>query len=559
MANNYKFALTFDANLKVGQVESAIGQIQKALNDLHLSGNITRGLNSTFEKLSDEITNFKALTSKEVTSTADFNKIEKSAEKIDELYSKLRISIKDLSSRTGKDLEKLFPESLVRNISSAQKAIDDYTKKQETFGTKISETEKNIEGLEKELKEVTNKPIWDDEKKAQLANASKELKQTKEEIENVKQELIQFQNATDINDPIFEKYGDINDVLEAEQRLIQKSQELLELRDQLLVEKKIKFITVEKQAETIQKINADLQQARENLKNLEEQKKKFEDVSIEGSGLNLLINKISELTGKDVSKIGTDISNIKQELKSFSSEQLEKLAKGLQEASGSAEDAKGAIRILREAVREFGGTVQKTTDQFGEVEQLKKRIQYFFGLNNTIQLVKRTMKSAISTIKELDAAMTATAVVTDFTVADMWEQLPEYTKRANELGVSTKAAYEAATLYYQQGLKTNEVMAISNETLKMARIAGLDAAISTDRMTNALRGFNMVINEVNAQRINDVYSRLAAISASNVDEISTAMTKVASLANSANMEFESTAAFLAQIINIPVTCNSNVA
>ena len=155
------------------------------------------------------------------------------------------------------------------------------------------------------------------------------------------------------------------------------------------------------------------------------------------------------------------------------------------------------------------------------------------------------MKSAISTIKELDAAMTATAVVTDFTVADMWEQLPEYTKRANELGVSTKAAYEAATLYYQQGLKTNEVMAISNETLKMARIAGLDAATATDRVTNAIRGFNMAINEVNAQRINDVYSRLAAISASNVDEISTAMTKVASLANSANMKFETTAAFLA--------------
>jgi len=41
---------------------------------------------------------------------------------------------------------------------------------------------------------------------------------------------------------------------------------------------------------------------------------------------------------------------------------------------------------------------------------------------------------------------------------------------------------------------------------------------------------------------------LAAISASNVDEISTAMTKVASLAHSANMEFETTAAFLAQII-----------
>ena len=64
----------------------------------------------------------------------------------------------------------------------------------------------------------------------------------------------------------------------------------------------------------------------------------------------------------------------------------------------------------------------------------------------------------------------------------------------------------------------------------------------------AVRGFNMEINETNTQRVNDVYSRLAAISASNVDEISTAMTKVASLAHNANMEFETTAAFLAQII-----------
>ena len=67
-------------------------------------------------------------------------------------------------------------------------------------------------------------------------------------------------------------------------------------------------------------------------------------------------------------------------------------------------------------------------------------------------------------------------------------------------------------------------------------------------MTNALRGFNMSLTETNAQRVDDVYSELAANTASNVDEISTAMTKVASLANNANMEFETTAAFLAQII-----------
>ena len=86
------------------------------------------------------------------------------------------------------------------------------------------------------------------------------------------------------------------------------------------------------------------------------------------------------------------------------------------------------------------------------------------------------------------------------------------------------------------------------ETLKMARVAGIDAATATDSMTAALRGFKMELNEVSAQRINDVYSKLAQNTASNVQEISTAMSKVASLASSANMSFENTAAYLSKII-----------
>lgn len=183
-----------------------------------------------------------------------------------------------------------------------------------------------------------------------------------------------------------------------------------------------------------------------------------------------------------------------------------------------------------------------------ELDHFKSKAAYFFGISNAINLFKRAVRSAYNTVKDLDAVMTETAVVTNFSVGDMWSQLPEYTERANELGVTIHDTYEAATLFYQQGLKTNEVMQISNETLKMARIAGLDAATASDRMTNALRGFNMELDKASAQRVNDVYSKLAAITASNTDEISTAMTKVASLAHNANMEFETTAAFLAQII-----------
>jgi TP901 family phage tail tape measure protein len=91
-------------------------------------------------------------------------------------------------------------------------------------------------------------------------------------------------------------------------------------------------------------------------------------------------------------------------------------------------------------------------------------------------------------------------------------------------------------------------MALTAETLKMARIAGLECADATNLMTAALRGFNMEINEASAQRINDVYSELAAITAADTNEIATAMTKTASIAKSANMELETTAALLAQMI-----------
>jgi TP901 family phage tail tape measure protein len=78
----------------------------------------------------------------------------------------------------------------------------------------------------------------------------------------------------------------------------------------------------------------------------------------------------------------------------------------------------------------------------------------------------------------------------------------------------------------------------------MAKIAGMDAADATDKMTAALRGFNMELNEASAKRVSDVYSELAAVTAASTEEIANAMTKTASIASSAGMEFETTAAFL---------------
>ena len=218
--------------------------------------------------------------------------------------------------------------------------------------------------------------------------------------------------------------------------------------------------------------------------------------------------------------------------------EVNKLAKGMEQNAAATSQA-------NKAAQEYA---QSSFNMTKQLEQLQSSTQYFFGLRNMINLFKRGVREAISTIKELDAAMTETAVVTKFDVGDMWAKLPEYTANANALGATVQDMYKSTTLYYQQGLNAEQAMSIASETMKMARIGGLEAAEATDMMTAALRGFNMELNETSAQRINDVYSNLAAKTASNTEELGNAMQRTASIAANAGMSFEGTAAFLAQAI-----------
>lgn len=214
------------------------------------------------------------------------------------------------------------------------------------------------------------------------------------------------------------------------------------------------------------------------------------------------------------------------------------------------EEMRGAVGNLPETFEDVNrsilGTAQSQQQLNSELSQVKEHITQFFSLINVAQLLRRAFQDVYNTVKELDAVMTETAVVTDFSIGDMWDKLPEYTAQAKALGVATKDLYAATTLYYQQGLDTNASMAAGVETMKMARIAGMEATQATDAMTAALRGFNMEVNEMNAQNVNDVYSKLAAITASDTKEIATAMSKTAAIANSVGAEFENIAVFLAQ-------------
>lgn len=251
-------------------------------------------------------------------------------------------------------------------------------------------------------------------------------------------------------------------------------------------------------------------------------------ISLEGIGsaddVQILLNRIEQFNTSKVEQLDRDFDGLQKSI------------------SGLIPEAKK----MEKEIQGTSDTFNLATQKAQEFASLKSQVLSFFTITGAIQLFRRAVQSAFETVKELDEAMTEIAVVSDFSVGDMWKQLPKFTEQANQLGKSIRDVYGATTLYVQQGLDLDNSLKLANETLKMAAVAGIDASDATDAMTSALRGFNMELNETSAQKVNDVYSELAAISAADTQEISTAMSKVASLAHNVNMEFETTASFLTQ-------------
>lgn len=282
--------------------------------------------------------------------------------------------------------------------------------------------------------------------------------------------------------------------------------------------------------------------------------KELNNIEVNDSKLAKLRNALSNL-GVD----NTASMNIKQLGEVLKDLPAEKSAKVLDDLRQSFEELDNTdTSPLRGALQEMNQEFDRLTSREAQLQQLTSRVAQFFTITNSIQLFQRGVRGAVNTIKELDAVMTETAVVTDYTVSDMWDQLGRYTELAKDLGATTKGAYETMTLYFQQGLNEEEAFALGTETMKMARIAGMDYAETTDAMTAALRGFNMELNNTSAQRINDVYSELAAKTASDTKEISTAMSKTASIASMAGMEFEETSTFIAKAIETTREAPENI-
>ena len=171
-------------------------------------------------------------------------------------------------------------------------------------------------------------------------------------------------------------------------------------------------------------------------------------------------------------------------------------------------------------------------------------------IKNTVSLLFlfrqawRVLEKGVATIKELDKEMVNIGIVTKQTNEEMWKTFNQFNKLAMDLSTTTKQYLEGAKIFYQQGYKTAEVIAMVNATTKAAALSSVSFKEASETLTAAINAYNMEATE--AAAITDKYAAVGAFSAADFHELSVAMEKVASSAYSAGMSFDSTLGILAK-------------
>lgn len=165
----------------------------------------------------------------------------------------------------------------------------------------------------------------------------------------------------------------------------------------------------------------------------------------------------------------------------------------------------------------------------------------FNNITNSVQ------KAYDYTVK-LDTSLNDIRIVTGKSADEMNRFAVQANKVAKDLGRSTRDFTEASLIYYQQGLGNEEAQARAEVTMKAANVTGQTGQEVSEQLTAVWNGYKVTADE--AELYVDKLAAVAATTASDLEELSTGMSKVASAANIMGVDVDQLNAQLATIVSV---------
>lgn len=175
--------------------------------------------------------------------------------------------------------------------------------------------------------------------------------------------------------------------------------------------------------------------------------------------------------------------------------------------------------------------------------------------SSAMNALQRNVQAAYNYVVKLDSSLNDIRVVTGKSADDMERFAQRATDAAKELSASTRDITEGALIYYQQGDSDADALAKAKITQKAANVSQIDTTEASEYLTAVWNGYQVANQaaEEGMQVYEEYVDKLAAVAAktaSDLEESSVAMSKVASAANAMGVDFDQLNAQIATIVSV---------
>lgn len=293
--------------------------------------------------------------------------------------------------------------------------------------------------------------------------------------------------------------------------------------------------------------------------------------NIDKTGLNQLENSLDKITAKSqlpgateqLKEAGVMAQQVGDILRSsfnydFNQVNIGAFTQGLNSAGLSMDQLRSKFTAAGSqgtaAFSQLGSSILNTKIQIKESNTLLD--QMATTMTNTVKWgiasgafnkVTQSVRESLSYVEKLDKSLNDIRIVTNKSAESMSQFAKDANEAAKGLGASTRDYTEASLIYYQQGLKDNEVKARTETTLKTANVTGQSTSAVSEQLTAVWNGYKVAAKDT--EKYVDKLAAVAADSASDLEELSTAMSKVSSSASAMGVDVDSLNAQISTIIS----------
>ena len=179
---------------------------------------------------------------------------------------------------------------------------------------------------------------------------------------------------------------------------------------------------------------------------------------------------------------------------------------------------------------------------------LKKTAQWQIS-SSVIHGVVGQINSAIGYVRNLNKSLTDIAIVSDLSSAQLSKFAVEAHKLGKSLSTSTLDVTNAALIYFQQGDNVLQSMEKAAITIKAANASANSSAAEMSEYLTAIWNSYKVGSEDLEQYV-DMMAALGAKTATSMEEIATAMQKVAATANTVGVGFDQMSSIISTVSSV---------